>query len=98
MPVFTSIGLALGAAATSAFAVGAIATAVVGYGAYSAGKAAGIGQGGDDARIQAPAGTGEVTPAEAQTAAKKRAFRSGILFTSPGGLGEGTKTSSAKLR
>ena len=58
------------------------------------------GGGGDsvDSRVQAATGTGELSEAEAQTAAKKRAFRSGVLFTSPTGLDEDPRTSSAKLR
>ena len=46
----------------------------------------------------ASTGTGKITEAEAQTAAKKRAFRSGVLYTSPTGLDTDTPTSSAKLR
>lgn len=100
MPVFTSIGVALGAAAgtTAAFATGLGATALVVGGAVAAGAV--LGGDGDsvDSRIQAATGTGELSEAEAQTAAKKRAFRSGVLFTSPTGLDEDPRTSSAKLR
>ncbi len=42
--------------------------------------------------------TGALTEGEAQSTAKKRAFRSGVLFTSPTGLDSDPRTSSAKLR
>jgi hypothetical protein len=103
MPVFTSIGLGLGATAATAFGVGVGATALaVGVGAGAVALSGGFdGGGGDrgssvDSRIQTA--TGEITEAEAQTAAKKRAFRSGVLFTSPTGLDQDPRTSSAKLR
>jgi len=97
MPVFTAIGVALGVSAAWATAAGIAATAVVAAGAYAAG-----GGFSDDApdpvdnRISAQ--TGQLTEAEAQTQAKKRAYRSGVLYTSPTGLDEAGKTSSAKLR
>ena len=102
MPVFTSIGLALGASAATALAVGTAATigaTAIGVGAYAAGggfdskKSSAV-----DSRVESVVGTGELTEAEAQTAAKKRAFRSGVLFTSPTGLDSDPRTSSAKLR
>ena len=107
MPVFTSIGLALGATSATALSVGLGATALaggVGYATYSAGKAKGAASAPAASPIDLPdtridiEDTGEITEEEAQTAAKKRLYRSGILFTSPLGLGEGTETSSAKLR
>lgn len=42
--------------------------------------------------------TGQLSEAEAQTQAKKRAFRSGVIFTTPAGLGEEARTTGAKLR
>jgi len=42
--------------------------------------------------------TGELTGDEAQGAARKRAYRSGVLFTSPTGIGSTPQTASAKLR
>jgi len=97
MPVFTAIGLALGVSAAWAAAAGVAATALVG----AAGYAAAGGFSDDtpapvDSRVSAA--TGELTEAEAQTQAKKRLYRSGVLFTSPTGLDETGKTSSAKLR
>ena len=103
MPVFTSIGVALGAAAgsTAAFATGLGVTALAGAGAYAAGAAL-------SGKAESPSivsrltdtvtETGALSEAEAQTAAKKRAFRSGVLFTSPTGLDSDPRTSSAKLR
>lgn len=102
MPVFTTIGLAIGATAATAFGVGVGATALaVGVGAGAVALSGGFGTGNNpsqsvDSRVQAA--TGEITEAEAQTAAKKRAFRSGVLFTSPTGLDSDPRTSSAKLR
>ncbi len=100
MPVFTTVGLALGATAATAFGVGVGATALaVGVGAGAVALSGGFDSGGGpsvDSRVQTA--TGEVTEAEAQTAAKKRAFRSGVLFTSPTGLDSDPRTSSAKLR
>lgn len=100
MPVFTGIGLAVGFTAAAAFAGGVAVAAVALGGAYLAGSAmAGGGDGGSvDSRVEAATGTGKITEAEAQTAAKKRAFRSGVLYTSPTGLDTDTPTSSAKLR
>lgn len=105
MPVFTSLGLALGATAVTATAVGIGATALAvgaGVGAYAlAGgfdSTQGASQGPIDSRVSAATDTGALTEAEAQTAAKKRAFRSGVLFTSPTGLDTDPRTSSAKLR
>ena len=51
-----------------------------------------------DSRVSTAVGTGELTEEEAQSTAKKRAYRSGILYTSPTGLDSDAKTSSAKLR
>lgn len=90
MPVFTSAAIAW-----------TVLAGVVGYGAYKVGQSVGVAQSATEADVRlAPAAedTGKITSEEAQTAAKKRAFRSGVLFTSPVGLGEGTRTSSAKLR
>lgn len=104
MAVFTAIGLALGASAgTAAFVTGVAATAVVGAGAVAYGESKGAAAAsrvpsfsGIDTRIAQD--VGEVTEAEAQTVAKKRAYRSGVLFTSPVGLDSDARTSSAKLR
>jgi len=105
MPVFTAIGAALGATAATATAVGIGATAVaagVGAVAYQAGQGSGQDGSFDAPAVAQPAGpsadVGALTEAEAQTAAKKRAFRSGVLFTSPTGLDSDPRTSSAKLR
>ena len=107
MPVFTSLGLALGATSATALSVGLGATALaggIGYGAYSIGKATKAAETSQASVIDVPdtrideEDTGELTEEEAQTAAKKRLYRSGILFTSPTGLEEVGKTSSAKLR
>ncbi len=103
MPVFTSIGTAIAgsaaiAAGTSAFGVG------VGASALALGTAAGAvaltgGFDGDKGVLDTRVGmTGALSAAEAQTIAKKRAFRSGVLFTSPTGLDGPGRTSSAKLR
>ena len=100
MPVFTAIGLALGASAGAAAAVGAGATALAGFGAYKLGSSQAKGIGDidiSDTRVSSP-GTGKLSETEAQTLAKKRAFRSGVLFTSPTGLNSVPSTSSAKLR
>lgn len=115
MPVFTSLGIALGG--TAAVAATATTAAVAGtafaIGVGAVGIAAGVGaaafaagggfsdSGGEapptaDARISPD--TGALTQAEAQTAAKKRVFRSGVFFTSPTGLDSDARTSSAKLR
>jgi len=96
MPIFTAIGVALGFTAAAATIGGIAATAAVGIGAFAAG-------GGFDApsdtRLSAPSvDTGALTAAESQTAAKRRAFRSGVLFTSPTGLDSTGKVASAKLR
>ena len=100
MGLFTGIGLALGATAATAFSVGAAATVgaiAIGAGAYALGGGFDSKSGGSvDSRVSAA--TGQLTEAEAQSAAKKRAFRSGVLFTSPTGLDADAKTSSAKLR
>lgn len=103
MPLFTSIGLGVGATAATAFAVGVGATAIaagVGVAAFSAGG--GFSDSGGDAPAavdsRVSSDTGALTEGEAQTAAKKRLFRSGVLFTSPTGLDSDTRTSSAKLR
>ena len=107
MPVFTAIGTALVgtaavAAGTSAFAVGVGASVLAlgaGAAAYStAGGFDGPSGSGVDSRVSAATGAGKISEAEAQTAAKKRAYRSGVLFTSPTGLDETGRTSSAKLR
>lgn len=100
MPVFTSIGTALGATAATAFSVGVGATAVaagVGYAAYSAGQS-GASKGASSVDSRVSTATGALSEDEAQSAAKKRLFRSGVLFTSPTGLDSNPKTSSAKLR
>lgn len=97
MPIFTAIGVALGFTAAAATIGGIAATAAVGVGAFAAG-------GGFDApsdtRISAPTitDTGALTAQQATTAAKKRAFRTGVLFTSPTGLDSTGKVASAKLR
>jgi len=100
MPVFTSIGLGLGATAATAFGVGVGATALaVGAGAAAFGAAGGFdSDAGGDTRVVPSVETGALSEEEAQTQAKKRAFRSGVLFTSPTGLDSEPKTSSAKLR
>ena len=100
MPVFTSIGVALGVAGgTAAFATGVAAAAVVGAGIHAAGVSKGAAKAsqapGIDPRISEPAG--DISEAEAQTVAKKRAFRSGILFTSPTGLDRESSVAGAKL-
>ena len=109
MGFFTAIGSALGfsavaaagasvSAATavgigvSAIAAGAVTAAYAGSGGFSSKKSSG------DARIAAAIGTGGLSELEAQTASKRRAFRSGVLFTSPTGLDSDPRTSSAKLR
>lgn len=100
MPVFTAIGTALGASAAAATAVGVGTTALAGYSAYKLGTSQAKGIGDIDItepRVSSP-GTGKLSETEAQTLAKKRAFRSGVLFTSPTGLNSVPSTSSAKLR
>ena len=100
MAVFTAIGTALGAVATSAFATGLGATALGLGAAYAAGSMFGDDTGGDRSSIDTrmTGATGALTSDEAQANAKKRAYRSGVLFTSPSGLGTDASTSSAKLR
>ena len=101
MPVFTTIGVALGATAASAFAVGVGATAIataVGVGAYAAGGGFDSKGGGADDRVSAATGTGKLTAAEAKTAAKKKAYRAGVITTSPTGLDSNPNTSTAKLK
>ena len=88
MPIFT------GLAATALVIGGAVAVKSI-FDSSDGGGGGGFDGG---ARIAAPTGTGALTESEAQTAAKKRAFRSGVLFTSPTGLGSEPRTSSAKLR
>jgi len=102
-PVFTSIGLAVGAGAASAFAVGVGTTAIaaaVGVGAYAAGGGFGgtDNVGSVDSRVEAATGTGALTKEEATSTAKKRAYRAGIISTSPTGLDTQPSTSSAKLK
>jgi len=100
MPIFTGIGLAIGASAATAFAVGVGATAIgaaVGVGAYAAGGGFDSKDGGGDSRVDV-GGTGALSSSEARSKSQKRAYRSGILFTSPGGMENAPKTSSAKLR
>jgi hypothetical protein len=98
MPVFTAIGATIGLAGAAATTAG-LGIAAAGAAAYAVGSA---GKGsGQDGSYQPPAGptdAGGLTEAEAQTAAKKRAFRSGVMFTSPTGLDSDPRTSSAKLR
>ncbi|MCK9324141.1 MAG: hypothetical protein M0P69_01455 [Bacteroidales bacterium] len=43
-------------------------------------------------------GTGALSEGEAQTAAKKRLFRAGVIATSPTGLGSGETLGTTKLR
>lgn len=90
MPVFTSTGLAWGAAAL--FGVAAYAAG----GGFSKEKEQ-EGLDGVDERLK-PTDTGQISEDEAQSIAKKRAFRKGIIFTSPTGLDQQPSTSSAKLR
>ena len=103
-PVFTSIGLALGAGVTSALAVGVGATALtagaIGVGAYAAGGGFGgtDNVGSVDSRVEAATGTGALTKEEATSTAKKRAYRAGIISTSPTGLDTQPSTSSVKLK
>jgi len=99
MPLFTGLGLALGATAATATTVGLGATALAaGVGAAAFGASQLFGDTGGDSRVSVSTNTGALTETEAQTAAKKRAFRSGVLFTSPTGLDNEPRTSSAKLR
>lgn len=97
MPVFTAIGTAIGLSGVAATAAGVGIAAGVGTAVYSAGQGAGAQDG--DFNLNVPdVGTGALTEAEAQTAAKKRAYRSGVLFTSPTGLDDSPDTASAKLK
>ena len=52
----------------------------------------------EDQRIAANDAAGGLADDEAQSRAKKRAYRSGVMFTSPTGLENQGSTSSAKLR
>ena len=102
MPVFTAIGTALGAGA-AAFGAGLGASALaagVGLAAYTAGGGFNKKQPAIDARVEQASeiGTGELTEEQSQEIAKKRLYRSGILFTSPTGLDTMPNTASAKLR
>ena len=106
MPLFSAIGGALlggaaaSAAAGTAFTVGVGATALAvgaGVGAYALG--AGFKSGDTvDSRIEAATGTGILTAEEARSAATKKAYRSGVLHTSPTGLYKETPASSVKLK
>ena len=101
MPVFTSVGLAIGATAATAAAVGFGATALaIGVGVAGFAMAGGFSSNDEsvDSRIQASTDTGKISEEDAQAAAKKRLFRSGVLFTSPTGLDSDATTASAKLR
>jgi len=101
MPIFTTIGLAIGASAASALAVGVGATALataVGIGAYALGGGFDSKRASADARIEAATGTGALTADESQTIAKKKAYRAGIINTSPGGLDSEPNTSTQKLK
>ena len=52
----------------------------------------------EDQRLAADQASAGLADEAAQTAAKKRAYRSGVMFTSPTGLENQGNTSSAKLR
>ena len=52
----------------------------------------------EDQRIATENAAAGLADEEAQSAAKKRAYRSGVMFTSPTGLESQGNTSSAKLR
>ena len=52
----------------------------------------------EDQRIATENAAGGLADDEAQSRAKKRAYRSGVMFTSPTGLENQGSTSSAKLR
>jgi len=52
----------------------------------------------EDQRIATENAAAGLADEEAQSAAKKRAYRSGVMFTSPTGLENQGQTSSAKLR
>lgn len=102
MPVFTSLGTAIAgsaaiAAGTSAFGVGVGASALA-LGAATGAVALTGGFDGDEGALDTRVGMDILSASEAQTIAKKRAFRSGVLFTSPTGLDTPGRTSSAKLR
>jgi len=98
MPLFTAIGTALGASAATAFSVGVGATAVAaGAGVAAYGAAGGFDSKSGDSRVQVSTDTGTLTDEEAMTDARKRAYRSGILFTSPTGTGSNPETASARL-
>ena len=100
MPVFTTIGTVLGASAATAFSVGLGATALataVGVGAYAVGGGFDSRSSVDD-RVGAATGTGKLTAEEARTTAKKKAYRSGVINTSPTGLDSNPNTSTAKLK
>ena len=76
--------------------------ALVGAGLAGFGLAGGFSKDSRIGDLQMPqpssAGTGQLTEAQAQAQSKKRAFRSGILFTSPTGLSQSPNTASTKLR
>ena len=90
MPVFTSIGVAIGASAAAAFAVG--------VGAYALGGGFDGDKSGGDSRVQAATGTGALTHAEAKNIARKKAYRAGVINTTPTGLDTPPNTSTAKLK
>lgn len=105
MPVFSSIGVAIGAGVAgsmAAFAGGVGTVALLGgaaYGAYAMGAAGAEGKKGDAA---GPAGvdpsTGGLSEGEAQEAAKKRLFRSGVMFSGTSGLGSGETLGQGRLK
>jgi len=80
----------------TALAVG-LGAAAVGTGIYALAGGFDSDEGPSDSRVDVT-GTGRLTGEEATKAAKKKAFRAGIIHTSPTGLEEKGKTSSAKLR
>jgi len=101
MPLFTAIGTALGVGAAAAFGAGIGATVLataVGIGGYALGGGFGDGSSSADARVEAATGIGKLSEAESQTIAKKKAYRSGIITTSPSGLDTEAQTSTAKLK
>lgn len=113
MPVFTSIGVALGVTAASvaaggmtAFAAGAVAVgaaaAAIGTPMYSSAKAA-TAQGKAMASMLAAntpaqiADVGRIAPEEAQETTSKRLARVGRFFTSPLGDVTGASTGSQRI-
>lgn len=84
---------------TTAAVIGAtVIGAGIGVGAAAASGAFGSKKKDSSSAPKMDMGTGALSEGEAQTAAKKRLFRAGVIATSPTGLGSGETLGTTKLR